>query len=166
MEVTPKAFQETLETRWLAVQRARVSRKVGGEAIDRPHHLVRIAEVQILVQSAIDEIDPPGPGAGVVQSVRHRAGTDFIFAAVENEQRNLQLANDAQRVEQTPADQMQRQARIRSAGDLRQRGERGLQNQPVEWKAPDELGGDRAAERVTVENRRHLLRPDLVVEAS
>src|SRR5437763_9071215 len=59
---------------------------------------------------------------------------------------------------------MKRHARERDARDVGQVGEGRLQDQSVKWMAADDLGRDRAAEGVAVEDRGDVLRPDLIVQ--
>ena len=111
------------------------------------------------MQSAVDEDQFLRAGAArIVQLLRHPGGTDFVGRAVDDECRNGEIADDFERVEEPAADEMKRHAREGDAGDVGQIGEGRLQDQTVERMPADDLGRDRAAEGVAVEDGRKIAR--------
>src|SRR6202022_4502017 len=96
--------------------------------------------------------------------VCHPARHDFIVTAVENEERDAQRADGSVCVEDLSGEEVERQTRPRHAREVLKIRERRLENQSIERMMKTDLRRDRAAERVSIQQRRKVLRADLIVK--
>src|SRR6202030_4112189 len=85
--------------------------------------------------------------------------------AMNDEQRSLQPAHGRQSVEEVSGKEVQRETRERHAGQIGEVRERRLQHEPVEGMVLRNLRGHGTAKGESIQERRYIFRPDLIVEA-
>src|SRR5256885_4658431 len=163
--VAQRAINQRLGGPRLVLHDVRRPRQVRGETVDGPDQLLRILALEeILVQTAFDEHQLfRARAASVEKFLGHPLGTDLVRRSLNEQRRYFHVADEIFRVEKPAADEMDGNARKRDARKIRQIRERRLKNESVEWMTANHLRRDGAAEREAVENRRKVLRANLVV---
>src|SRR4051795_13201912 len=129
-DISQRVIEKLLGRSRFVLHLVRRAAQAQRELVDLRHQFLRVRTLeQILVQSAVDEDQLLLAGAaGIVKLLRHPGGTNFVGSSVNDERGDGEIAYDFKRVEQPAADEVQRHARERDAGDVGQVRERRLQN--------------------------------------
>src|SRR5258706_4117677 len=144
--------EKELGGRGLVLHHVRRAPQRGCKTIDFPDQrlCVRTCE-EILVKATLHEDQfLRNGGIRIMEPLSHPRWTDFVSSAMNQEDGDRQVADDFKRAEQPSGEEMEGRAREWDTGDVRQVGERRLQNEPVERMPADDLGRDRTAEGVAV----------------